>query len=112
MKTSRLPPLATLLVSASLGTAPLHAATIYSIDINDADNSVTAAGWTGLDASQTVHRIYPFFRHSPGLTPVSLWKTRVKWLWSANPHSIAIARIDDPDSHSRALARSMRQRSR
>jgi hypothetical protein len=30
-----------------------HGATIYAIDINDAGNSVTASGWTGLDANHT-----------------------------------------------------------
>jgi hypothetical protein len=44
--------LLTALVTCSLTTAT-RAANIYTIDINDADNSLTEAGWTGLDANHT-----------------------------------------------------------
>ncbi|BDS06808.1 hypothetical protein NT6N_18480 [Oceaniferula spumae] len=36
-------------------TASAHAATIYSIDINDADDPITEAGWTGLNANHSTN---------------------------------------------------------
>lgn len=39
------------LIAASL--LPASAATVYSIDINDANSPVTASGWTGLDTVNT-----------------------------------------------------------
>lgn len=43
------------IVAIVLPAATTQAATIYKIDINDASNSVTESGWTGLDATYSTN---------------------------------------------------------
>ena len=49
-------------------------------------------------------------RHAPGLTPTTLLKTLVRWLWSAKPQSSAISQIDRVLSQRNSLATSTLRR--
>jgi len=51
-------------------------------------------------------------RHAPGLIPAIRLKTRVKWLWSANPQAPATSDNDNPGARKKSFARSTRCRNR